>query len=517
MSVVKNQQSLYTFINTKLNENSYDVSFRGDLFNSDDMRYHYTDLTGYKHRFVPYTITDVIGEYLNVPNANSTSNNVSVIFDIFTGITDESDLKTDEFESVNYANTMSAIEEFKAGLLAQYFPLGTPYLYMGGEDSYAFVEFDSTINNYFYYLKFIPFNTDEEEILRGKLGFERSVLSKDATDVIFQIDTGVTISVPYTVNEENEITIFRKSSGEWTIYNKQLTQSGSLTIGNEYRIVTTGTTDFTLVGASVNKVGEVFTATGAGLGTGTVYDASTSSTTTFNPTDELRFGYVTGFEGVIQRLVMHNTLDIESLEKSVDIDIDLVDWNSKDSITNSGDLDVSTSTVNNCILWSTDGNAIFGFGTINPISDVRPVDGGALYQMFELEMSVFISNDVLFGNNFEYYLDSVQVYPIDREHTLGTDINGVQYINSSSNEFIVSESVREHTMSFYYIPTKQLNSLLKHVVTGDTGQNTTYTLLVQYPFFQKSYDVVIDSGGINPNVNTLASFTVVFKKADSEL
>ena len=45
--------------------------------------------------------------------------------------------------------------------------------------------------------------------------------------------------------------------------------AGSLVVGVQYIIRTLGTTDFTLVGAASNTVGEVFVATGAGTGTGT--------------------------------------------------------------------------------------------------------------------------------------------------------------------------------------------------------------------------------------------------------
>ena len=45
--------------------------------------------------------------------------------------------------------------------------------------------------------------------------------------------------------------------------------AGTFVTGTVYRILTIGTTDFTLVGASANTVGVVFTATGAGSGTGT--------------------------------------------------------------------------------------------------------------------------------------------------------------------------------------------------------------------------------------------------------
>lgn len=46
--------------------------------------------------------------------------------------------------------------------------------------------------------------------------------------------------------------------------------AGSLTVGRSYKIYSLGTTDFTLIGANENSVGTVFSATGAGTGTGVV-------------------------------------------------------------------------------------------------------------------------------------------------------------------------------------------------------------------------------------------------------
>jgi len=49
--------------------------------------------------------------------------------------------------------------------------------------------------------------------------------------------------------------------------------AGSFVTGTIYQIVSVGTTDFTLIGAASNNVGVVFTATGAGSGTGTAKQA----------------------------------------------------------------------------------------------------------------------------------------------------------------------------------------------------------------------------------------------------
>ena len=55
---------------------------------------------------------------------------------------------------------------------------------------------------------------------------------------------------------------------EVTVPSKSFT-AGTFVVGTRYTIATVGTTDFTLVGASANTVGVIFTATGVGSGTGT--------------------------------------------------------------------------------------------------------------------------------------------------------------------------------------------------------------------------------------------------------
>jgi len=66
--------------------------------------------------------------------------------------------------------------------------------------------------------------------------------------------------------------------------------AGSFVTGTVYRILTVGTTDFTLIGAAENTVGVCFKATGAGSGTGT---ATASGTITYYGTDDTAY-YATG-------------------------------------------------------------------------------------------------------------------------------------------------------------------------------------------------------------------------------
>lgn len=466
-TILTNQQALYDFLSQKLSENSFNVEFRTDLFNTQRTKYWYYDDNGNKNRFVPTLISDVIGEYINVPNANSTNNTVGISFDMFVGTQDNSDKATNEYDSVSYANTVNAIEEFKNSLLAQYFPLGDAILYMGGEDSTAEFTLGTTISPTHIKLNLIPLNDDNEteDILTNDTGDFRVYKFYEILDeqsyIKVSLDNGVALlEVPYTVGIENKIEII-KGDTEWTLQN-----------------VTTGDLD------------------------------TVSSTFTLSDSKYI-LGNENGLEAKISRIRMGVDSDYEQ--------VDINTWNSDSEITNSGEAVISSSSISNCILWCEDGNAIFGFGTLNPVDNPEVRDGNAIYQTFELEMNVFISNDVLFGNNFKYYLDDIQIYPIDRSHSLATEIGASQYINSNENEYMVEESARDFTMSFYYIPSKKLTKLLKRVASGDTSQNNTYSLVVQYPFFQVTYDALIDSGGTNPNINTLSDFTLTFKKADRHL
>jgi hypothetical protein len=74
----------------------------------------------------------------------------------------------------------------------------------------------------------------------------------------------VTLGVnPFQVNENSPtVTVTQAAHG-------YLTTATAFTIGQQYKIVSLGSTNFTLIGASANTVGTVFTATGAGTGSGT--------------------------------------------------------------------------------------------------------------------------------------------------------------------------------------------------------------------------------------------------------
>jgi hypothetical protein len=68
--------------------------------------------------------------------------------------------------------------------------------------------------------------------------------------------------------------ITQKGTTKYLVSGENSVNAGSFTPGFSYQILTLGDTDFTAIGGGINpQVGQVFTATGAGSGTGTASDA----------------------------------------------------------------------------------------------------------------------------------------------------------------------------------------------------------------------------------------------------
>ena len=82
---------------------------------------------------------------------------------------------------------------------------------------------------------------------------------------------GLVLSGPYLLQTAAGTTysITASSAASSTANTSTNTVGGSFVVGKTYQIVSVGSTDFTLIGASANTVGVIFNATGVGAGTGT--------------------------------------------------------------------------------------------------------------------------------------------------------------------------------------------------------------------------------------------------------
>lgn len=124
----------------------------------------------------------------------------------------------------------------------------------------------------------------------------------NAEDEVLTFGAEITSQAIDKIRQDNELTVWQGDTGSgvallaffdgFVKHIDDATTAGTITagsfvIGTEYKILSIGTTDFTLIGASANTVGLNFTATGVGVGTGTALDievspidGNTSGTTT---------------------------------------------------------------------------------------------------------------------------------------------------------------------------------------------------------------------------------------------
>jgi hypothetical protein len=475
------QQSLKTFIDTKLNVNTKNVLFDVKLYNDIDSNdfnvesvVENTYTTEFK-RQVPTMITNIQGEYIPIPNLNATNNSVEIIFDLavddMTGQENES-----EFETVDYNNSLLAIDEFKKELLAKYHTLGTTNLMMGGSDSSFDINQSVSIEKLVMYFDITPMSTDTEAILGVYEGI--GSVYKNSTHIIYLADTGQSMQIPYAVDTNIKFVIYHDGGTIWRMKDN----------------------------------------------TNSVATSSIVSTTTGS---SITFGDTIGFTGLVNRVAINNievtSFDLDDLTNELEnfiIDINI--WDNKDLLTNSGSVTFLSSPINNSLLWGSDGNVVFQVYPLAVIGEYTS-ENGVNYHSFSLQLEAMIGDNFIFGNNFEYYIKETseesftQVFPVDRSHTFALDTQGRQGINDNVMTFIGSESALDWTQSFFYQPTPKLTSLVKKITTGDVEQNKTYTIKVQYPFWNKEYNVVIEGGGINTDINSITTFSLQFKLADDIL
>ena len=475
--MINSYKALRDLFSEKLNGNATETLFDVSLYNSDKTKYTQDfneddGVTVTTKRIVPTNIVEIVGNYINIPNTSVTENAIALEFDIFVGDYDSLpyDRQT-EFKSVDYYNTLASIENMRKDLLAKYYQLGNVGLYFGGTDSVANFQYGSGFEWNTIYLKADIKNNDTETILLSQGGSFDITLKKQG--VVIELDiNGNVLSVPFTLGLNEIYAYYQVISGvigRWTL--------------------------------SVD--GNVDTYDGAVI--------QTSPTSGFiSPTQN--------FEGIVYELHIGNetitSADISNLNSA---EILFNDFDSRYVLTNNGSIALTDESIDDCILWGDDGNAVFSFETLVPISEIDFGKDGAPYQSFGLSIGALVSNDIVYGNSFEYFLDGNQIYPVDRQHTYGTEQDGAQYINDYFAKSVAQSNAKDMTQSFFYTPSKQITQLLKQVTGNVEEQNKVYRLVVQYPFHKVTYDVIIDSGGASGNINELSTITLTYKQKDDAI
>jgi hypothetical protein len=481
--MITTYDAIKNLIEEKLNENIYGIEFQTNIFNSKKITYEKKEnnddgVSVDTKKVIPTQIVQIPGNYINIPNTKVIEASIGIDFDLF--VRDYETLPynmQEKYRSVDYTNTLSAINDFQSELLAQRFTLGDSGIMFGGTDSIANFEFSTGFKYNTIYMKLDVKTNDSESLFEVEgTSPNKIVIDKTSTNIVAIIFVGggaVTLTVPYETGT-NEICLFYDEDDYWNLY----------------------------VNGEIDR--EISSTTQSDFSEGIIV-----------PSED--------FNGVLYQLLIDDDItastDIENgLETVITAPkINLKDFTSRYELTQTGSLTLTTNSISNCLTWGSEGNVVFGFETLTPIDEVRYADEGYPRQLFALGIPCLISNDVLLGNSTEYKIDGIQVYPVDRQHSYGSELGSRQYINGLTAKSIIEENMKDMSQTFFCKPSKKLLELEKQITKLDSVQNKVFQLVVQYPFYSQTYNVIIDSGGLSTNINQLQTLTVTYKVKEDSL
>jgi len=142
------------------------------------------------------------------------------------------------------------------------------------EEENTLLKLDSVTNSGFYYLGLHGPNTDATSIGYSTSAIEIATSVSSTHDVtISKLDT---YGTTYALRAAGDVkgVVLENSGLDFHyqgvhIHNPTIVATGTVA-ATRYKVISLGTTDFTLIGADFNRVGLTFTASGAGAGTGEV-------------------------------------------------------------------------------------------------------------------------------------------------------------------------------------------------------------------------------------------------------
>jgi hypothetical protein len=309
------------------------------------------------------TANGVHALYSNTTGSSNTANGMNALYSNTTGSSNTANgmyaLYSNTTGSQNTANGMNALSSNTTG--SSNTANGYQVLYSNTEG------YNNTANGY----QALSFNTTGS--YNTASGYQ--ALSSNTTGYSNTANG-------YRALFSNTTGIQNTASGLNVLYNLGTAQTaGSFNIGTSYTIASIGTTDFTLIGASSNTVGVVFTATGVGSGTGTATPNDTNNNTAF--------GYNTG-GGIIYGT--GNTIlgaNVTGLSTGLTNNIIIADGegNRRINVDNNGNVSIATTSfpsVGTKTLILGDGDAPSGMNTstaglyadtVAGVTELRGIDG----------------------------------------------------------------------------------------------------------------------------------------------
>ena len=451
------QRDIKSIISKRLNDSSDEVDFNVSLYNADlprTFKQRIESTNSYAVQYDPFisvVISDIDGDYIEVPNHTILNASIVINFEIPTSREHVDNVLLQR----NTENVYKALDEFRRKHSTLPIPVGDTVWQMF-EDEFITIEYDpeedpKRIDSFNMSLSFN--DTVPETIVEGvEIDGGQFVIKKTETEVeICDYDTKIA-SFDYEIEKYYDFYVNDYTQGMELYVNGENKNQG-----NEIRIPMSSTMDLYSFLGYIEYIG-------------------------FRDTES----------EVYEELLINN---FSTLENNVENDYYVI----------------AHSEGYGANEFGKKGLIMFGMGALTPISTQYPtgVDGINM-QQFQLVMSATYGEDIFPGNFYRYFLDGEEVYPLSMTHSFAPEPDSTQTLGSKTSKTINRSNIIGNSLTFYHKNKRVLNNISKNYASIDVEQNKIYKMEIYYPTFKEKYDVVVNEFSAAPIKNTMATFSISF-------
>jgi len=451
------QRDIKSIISKRLNDSSDEVDFNVSLYNADlprTFKQRIESTNSYAVQYDPFisvVISDIDGDYIEVPNHTILNASIVINFEIPTSREHVDNVLLQR----NTENVYKALDEFRRKHSTLPIPVGDTVWQMFEDESIT-IEYDpdeeiKTIESFNMSLSFN--DTVPETIVEGvEIDGGQFVIKKTETEVeICDCDTKIA-SFDYEIEKYYDFYVNDYTSGMELYVNGENKNQG-----NDTRIPMSSTMDLYSFLGYIEYIG-------------------------FRDTES----------EVYEELLINN---FSTLENNVESDNYVIKHSEGYGANEFGKK----------------GLIMFGMGALTPISNQYPtgVDGINM-QQFQLVMSATYGEDIFPGNFYRYFLDGEEVYPLSMTHSFAPEPDSTQTLGSKTSKTINRSNIIGNSLTFYHKNKRVLNNISKNYASIDVEQNKIYKMEIYYPTFKEKYDVVVNEFSAAPIKNTMATFSISF-------
>jgi len=451
------QRDIKSIISKRLNDSSDEVDFNVSLYNADlprTFKQRIESTNSYAVQYDPFisvVISDIDGDYIEVPNHTILNASIVINFEIPTSREHVDNVLLQR----NTENVYKALDEFRRKHSTLPIPVGDTVWQMF-EDEFITIEYDpdkepKRIDSFNMSLSFND-NVPETIVEGDKIDGYKFVIKKTKTEVEICKDDTKIASFDYEIGKYYDFYVNDYTQGMSLYVNGENKNQG-----NEIRIPMSSTMDLYSFLGYIEYIG-------------------------FRDTES----------EVYEELLINN---FSTLENNVEND----------------NYVIAHSEGYGANEFGKKGLIMFGMGALTPISNQYPtgVDGINM-QQFQLVMSATYGEDIFPGNFYRYFLDGEEVYPLSMTHSFAPEPDSTQTLGSKTSKTINRSNIIGNSLTFYHKNKRVLNNISKNYASIDVEQNKIYKMEIYYPTFKEKYDVVVNEFSAAPIKNTMATFSISF-------